>query len=377
MVGVKRIKILIFIGSMIVMSQFLFGQTNWKGYEHLFTPVQHYVVYQMKSPILLDGKADEPDWGKAEWTADFTDIEGDKKPKPLFRTRMKMLWDESNLYLLAELEEPNIWATYDTHDQVVYHENDIEVFIDPDGDTHNYYEYELNARNTLFDLLMPMPYRNGGVAKVSWNSKGFQSAVSVDGTLNDPTDKDKKWTVEMKIPFADLQNGEEVQVPTDEQIWKIDFSRVEWRTQVIDGKYQKMKDTSTGRAYPEYNWVWSPPGLINMHYPERWGMIQFSKMKVGSETIQFKMSENEAIINYLWLVYYKQQNFRGQHKRYAGNLEELEIGQHAEFENGDIININLSATDLEFTVQMITKDSFVLSINETGLFHKSWLGSWD
>ncbi|HEY3370176.1 MAG TPA: carbohydrate-binding family 9-like protein [Prolixibacteraceae bacterium] len=361
----KRIMVLLLTFSILFLSQLLFSQTIWKGYEHLFTPVQNYLVYQTKVPVLIDGKADEPDWGKAEWTADFADIEGANKPKPLFRTRMKMLWDESSLYLLAELEEPNIWAYYETHDQVVYHENDIEVFIDPDGDTHNYYEYELNARNTLFDLLMPQPYRNGGQAKISWNSEGFQSAVSIDGTLNDPSDQDKKWTVEMKIPFSDLHNGDQVQVPSDGQIWKIDFSRVEWRTEVIDGKYQKMKDPSTGRAYPEYNWVWSPTGLINMHYPERWGMIQFSKLKVGSKSVNFKMPAEEEIINYLWLVYYKQQNFRHQHQRYATNLEELEIGKNNEFK------VNLTATAVQFTVHMEAKDGSVLTINETGLFRKS------
>lgn len=361
----KRIKVLFLTGIMLVLSQNLFAQTNWKGYEHLFTPVQHYVVYQTKSPILIDGKADERDWEKGEWTSDFVDIEGVNKPKPLFRTRVKMLWDESNLYLLAELEDPDIWAYYETHDQVVFHENDIEVFIDPDGDTHNYYEYEVNAHNTLFDLTMPLPYRNGGHAVIGWDSKGFRSAVSVDGTLNDPTDTDKKWSVEMKIPFADLHDGEQVQVPNDGQIWKIDFSRVEWRTEVVDGKYQKMKDPSTGRAYPEYNWVWSPPGLINMHYPERWGMIQFSKMKAGSEPVHFEMPEDEEIINYLWLVYYKQQNFRAQHKQYATNLEELEIGQKDEFK------INLAASALQFSVEVKAKDGSVLSINETGLFRKS------
>lgn len=364
----KRIKAAFLTCSILFLSQILFAQTNWEGYEHLYTPVRNHVVYQTKSPVLLDGKADEPDWQKAEWTADFADIEGDKKPKPLFRTRMKMLWDESNLYLFAELEDPNIWAYYTTHDQIVFHENDIEVFIDPDGNTHNYYEYEVNAQNTLFDLFLPKSYRNGGAAIISWNSEGFQSAVSVDGTLNDPTDTDKKWSVEMKIPFADLRSGEHVQVPTDGQIWKINFSRVQWRTEVVNGKYQKMKDTSTGLPYPEYNWVWSPTGLINMHYPERWGMIQFSKTKVGSESVDFKMPADEELIKYLWLVYYKQQNFREKNKRYATNLEELKIVQNTEFT--DAIKINLIATKLQFTVQVEAKDGAVLSLNETGLFRR-------
>lgn len=355
---------------MLFLTQLLFAQTCREGYEHLFTPVQRYVVYQTKSPVVLDGKADEMDWGQAEWTADFADIEGDKKPKPLFRTRVKMLWDESNLYILAELEEPHIWAYYDTHDQVVYHENDFEVFIDPDGDTHDYYEYEVNARNTLFDLFMPKPYRNGGNAVISWNSKGFRSAVSVDGTLNDPTDKDKKWSVEMKIPFADLNLGESVPSPKDGHIWKIDFSRVNWRTEVIGGKYKPMKDPSTGRAWPEYNWVWSSTGLINMHYPERWGMIQFSKAKPGSEPVDFKMPENESIISYLWLVYYKQQHFKGQHKRYASNLVELGLSEKDKCLGSDDFKINLTATSNQFTVQMVSDDGLFLSLDETGLLRK-------
>jgi hypothetical protein len=125
-----------------------------------------------------------------------------------------MLYDNSALYLLAELQEPHLWATYSRHDMIIYHENDFEVFIDPDSDTHNYFEYELNALNTLLDLKMPMPYRNGGKADISWDSKGFQSAVSIDGTLNNGRDRDAKWSVEMKIPFADLGLQ---QVPKDGQ----------------------------------------------------------------------------------------------------------------------------------------------------------------
>ena len=25
----------------------------------------------------------------------------------------------------------------------------------------------------------------------------------------------------------------------------------------------------------EDNWVWSPQGLVDMHVPERWGVVQF------------------------------------------------------------------------------------------------------
>lgn len=341
---------------------FLKGQNDWEGYEHLSTPVKTYVVYQTSSPLIIDGKASETDWQKAPWTADFEDIEGARKPKPLNRTRVKMLYDATGLYVLAELEEPHVWATYDKYDMIIYHENDFEVFIDPDGDTHQYFEYELNALNTLLDLKMSMPYRNGGKADLGWNSKGFHSAVYIDGTLNDPKDKDKLWTVEMKIPFSDLQ----VKFPDDGQLWKVNFSRVAWQIQAVDGKYQKVKDPATGRAFPEYNWVWSPPGLINMHYPERWGMIRFSDQQAGKEAQDFNMPEEEAVGRYLWLVYYIQQDFKKKNSHYAGSLIELGVPEDL---NG--LKVHLTATDKQFTVQTLLKDGSVLSIDETGLFQKN------
>jgi hypothetical protein len=54
------------------------------------------------------------------------------------------------------------------------------------------------------------------------------------------------------------------------QEWRINFSRVEWRTNVENGKYVKVA------ALPEDNWVWSPQGLINMHVPDRWGFVKFA-----------------------------------------------------------------------------------------------------
>ena len=245
-------------------------------YENLFVPSRNYIVNKSGGPILIDGKANEPSWSRAVWTDDFVDIEGFRMPEPALRTRVKMLWDNNYLYLLAELEEPNIWCYYKTHDQIVFHENDFEIFIDPDCDAENYFEFELNACNTLFDLFLPRPYNKRGKADISWDAKGFKSAVSIDGTLNNPTDMDKKWTVEVAIPFECLKSKGNIPVPKEGSVWKIDFSRVEWNTVIIDGLYRKVLNPGTGRFQSENNWVWNAIGEINMHIPEKWGTLQFS-----------------------------------------------------------------------------------------------------
>jgi hypothetical protein len=90
--------------------------------------------------------------------------------------------------------------------------------------------------------LKPKLYRNSGSAKIDWNCKGFKSAVSIDGTLNNPDDNDKKWTVEVAIPFKSLTEKGKYIIPKNGQYWKINFSRVQWQTEVVNGRYRKIKD---------------------------------------------------------------------------------------------------------------------------------------
>src|SRR5262249_25368879 len=107
-----------------------------------------YVCYRVSEPIVVDGRLDEPAWQRVPWTDVFVDIEGDAKPRPRFRTRVKMVWDEQYFYVGADLEEPHVWGTLTQHDSVIFQDNDFEVFIDPNGDNHEYYEFEINALNT-------------------------------------------------------------------------------------------------------------------------------------------------------------------------------------------------------------------------------------
>src|SRR6516225_4467067 len=109
----------------------------------LITP-RGYVCGFASQPPVIDGRLDDPAWEAAPWTEDFLDIEGPSKPKPRFRTRAKMLWDNDNFYIAAELEEPHVMGTVTKHDAIIFADNDFEVFINPNGDNHNYFELELN-----------------------------------------------------------------------------------------------------------------------------------------------------------------------------------------------------------------------------------------
>ena len=274
---------------------------------------RQYVAPKLARPPTIDGDVDEDAWRDVPWSDDFGDIEGDVKSRPRLRTRVKMAWDDRCLYVAAELEEPHVWATLTERDSVIFHDNDFEVFVDPDSDSHNYYELEVNALNTVWDLRLPRPYRAGGGPENAFQINGLRTAVRVDGTLNDPSDADRGWTVEIALPFAAFSR----ETPGDGELWRMNFSRVQWATDVVDGRYVKRPGVA------EDNWVWSPQGVVDMHRPERWGLLQFSTRPPG-ERVEVRPDPLAAARWYLVRIQERQRNFHSEHGRWA-TLEELGV----------------------------------------------------
>jgi len=218
----------------------------------------------------IDGVLDDAAWALAPWTALAVDIEGASKPAPAHATRVRMLWDDEHLYVAAQLDEPHVWATLTEHDSIVYRDNDFEVFLDPEGDGLWYVEVEINALGTVFDLALDKPYSRGGRAQIHWSPSALRSAVRVQGTLNDPRDLDQGWTLELAIPHAALAEHAGVPLPPRAgDTWRLNFSRVQWQHDVVDGAYVKRAGVR------EDNWVWTPQFAINMHLPELWGYLDF------------------------------------------------------------------------------------------------------
>ncbi len=228
-----------------------------------------YICNKANSAINIDGNLDESAWKIAEWSTDFVDILGERGEKPKQKTKIKMLWDDNYLYIAAVLEENHIWATLKNRDDIIYRDNDFEVFIDHDGDGKMYYEVEVNALNTIMDLFMNKPYQLGGKSDLTLDIEDMKTGVKINGTLNNPVDIDTSWVVEIAIPFSEIYKNKENKIkPAINDFWRINFSRVEWDTKVEQGKYVKLDK-------PEHNCVWSPQYIIDMHIPEKWGYVYF------------------------------------------------------------------------------------------------------
>jgi hypothetical protein len=305
---------------------------------------RQYVAYRTDRPLTVDGRLDEPAWQAAGWTEDFVDILGPSKPAPRFRTRAKILWDSTDLFIGAELADPDVWATITERDAVIFRDNDFEVFIDPDGDTQTYYELEVNALGTCWDLYLPKAYRDDGHAMNGWDIHGLRVGVRVDGTLNRPEDVDRGWTVELALPWAALRDAANTaSPPRPGDQWRMNFSRVEWQTRVDSsaegapsmrsgarsGKatapYAKLTDPATGKPLPEDNWLWSPQGVVNAHYPEMWGFVQFSSRVAGQGTDRFAAHPEDALKWMLRILYYRERAWHAQHGFWTDDLSKLRL----------------------------------------------------
>ncbi|HVK12109.1 MAG TPA: carbohydrate-binding family 9-like protein [Gemmataceae bacterium] len=326
-----------------------FGDPGGKATDAPYPAPRGYVCYRATGPIAIDGKLDDAGWATVPWSEAFRDIEGDKKPDPPFRTRMKMTWGEAGLYVAAELEEQHVWATLKDHDAVIFHDNDFEVFIDPDADGHLYGELELNALNTTWDLLLNRPYKDGGKAVDAWEITGLKTAVHVEGTINNPADADRGWTVEILWPWKSLRELTDGNVPPrDGDQWRINFSRVEWDHEVVDGKYRKVDNRK------EHNWVWSPQGVIDMHRPDRWGVLQFSTAEPGKA--ELRPDRAQPARDFLHRVYYRERELFKERKAYAPRFDDLSVSPPAADSPLSEPTLAVTPTGFEATVDLKMPD---------------------
>ncbi len=335
----------------------LFG-TFHSSFSQYLPELNKYVCYKSIDKIDINGKLDETSWSMAEFSSFFIDIEGSKMPEPLYKTRIKMLWDNKYFYIGAWLEEPHLWATIIERDAVIFHDNDFEVFIDPNKDTHNYIEIEINALSTIWDLILTKPYRDGGKAVTSWDLEGLFSAVNLYGTINDPTDVDSCWTIEIALPWHSMiEFTDNKRKPEDGEQWKINYSRVQWQFEIMNEEYIKRINPATNKPFPEYNWVWSPQGVINMHQPEAWGMVQFSDFEVGTGHVDFLKDPDEDCKWALRKLYYAQKKYYRDNKQYALTATQLE--EHLELH-------------LDKSIKILNDDDGYIGILNCDKIDKQW-----
>lgn len=276
----------------------------------------------------LTGDLEKEFWQQGEWITEFHDIEGDSLPRPWKNTRVKVLWDDEALYVGAQLWDDTIWATVEERDAIIFADNDFEVFLAPQDSGHRYFELEMNAMNTVWDLLMERPQRDCVRRIIGWDIRGLESAVKIDGRLNDPSAENRFWSLEIKIPWFSLREcgkdncWPDKMAPVPGDVWRMDFSRVEYEVDIVQNRYVK-RCGDNGQPLPEHNWLWAPTGVIDAHMPEMWGYLVFTEN--GEE---HPLPADDAAKFALRRLYYRQHAYACEHGAFCADAAAL-LGDEA------------------------------------------------
>jgi hypothetical protein len=255
------------------------------------TNIARYTAFRASESIRIDGKLDEPSWEAAPTSPRFVDIITGEPAT--YDTRAAVLWDDQYLYVSYRVEEPFVHAKYTNHNDFIYYDNDVECFIaGPDA----YYEFEINGFNAFYEAFFVWQdtFEKSGLSRlpqfdrsklVPFNGVGFtnhfrgarlgnfkhalpgiKTAVHIDGTANNDTDRDRGWTVELAFPWQSLNwlatDGRALP-PKQGDIWRMDFSRF--------NTYKKGPP-----AHDSGGWVWTRHGVWDSHIPECFAFISFS-----------------------------------------------------------------------------------------------------
>ena len=162
-----------------------------------------YQCQYIAEPLKIDGLLDESAWKQAQPLSFFIPV---THQEPLSKTDGRLLWDDKYLYAGFKAYDKDIWSYFTERDSTTCNEDVLEVFIKPDQEKEPYYNFEINAINTVYDAFNFKRGAGGGDHHrwSRWNCQGLKSAVTVKGTLNNYEDVDEYWQLEVAIPFADL-----------------------------------------------------------------------------------------------------------------------------------------------------------------------------
>lgn len=225
------------------------GQISVEGSVH---PLPTYQIHRRRGAIVLDGKLDDEGWKGVASTGNFGRSLDGKTPHS--RTEAWMTWDDEAIYVAFDMDDRDIWGTYRHRDDAIYNEEVVEVFLDANGDGKTYHELELSPHRVVFDAYFPT--RRRGMDK-SWDSQ-MESGVSIRGTLDDGSDRDHGWTVELKIPVKNLVDLPRWP-PESGDKWRFNLYRLDWHS---------GRKKNEGQAF-------SPLFMGDFHHLPRFGFLEF------------------------------------------------------------------------------------------------------
>ena len=170
------------------------------------TPRPSYNINKIDTPITLDGQLDEESWGLAQIATGFTDTRAFEGDPAAFKTEVKLLYDDTNLYVgfIAYTPPEKIRTSLSKRDNLNDDDNWVGVDIDLFDDEALIYAFGSNPSGTQID-----------------GRGGYRLDRSLDLIFDVKTSiTDYGYIVEFAIPFSSLRYS-----VGKNQNWRINFLR--------------------------------------------------------------------------------------------------------------------------------------------------------
>ncbi|MFA6567652.1 MAG: sugar-binding protein [Victivallales bacterium] len=161
----------------------------------------HIQCLKISSPVVIDGKLDEPFWAQAKKAGDFKTPGG---ATASVQTEVYTAYDQSYLYIAFRCHEPDMNKLKadipSGRDRNAYNDDSVEVFLMPEPNSKDYYQFAANINDAQYDSKK---------ADASWNIDWKSAAQKGNG----------EWTIEIAFPFYELP------VKNAKSPWRINFCR--------------------------------------------------------------------------------------------------------------------------------------------------------
>lgn len=221
-----------------------------------------FKVAKAKEEIVVDGKMQEEIWANTE-SRTFDNFYRINQANDQQKTTFRMLWDEKNLYLFYQMEDKYLTARETKRDGEPYLDDCAEIFFItvPDSlDTH--IGYELNLYKASNDFVYFNDFYQGEHGILKTFNPDFDVEVSYEGTVNDNSDVDVGWTMELAIPISNF-DGLGTFVPVQ--------SGNKWAFLAIrqDRNDAEGNRRATSTIFPIYDIS------KNVHQANRFGLMEF------------------------------------------------------------------------------------------------------
>ena len=201
----------------------------------------------------VTGDGSAPAWQKTAWEP-LDNRPGNKSPH---RSRFKMLYSPTGLYVLFDGEDSKLTATINRDFADLWNEDAFEFFLWPDQRQTLYFEYEISPLGHELPILIPnIDGRHLGWQP--WHYEGARrtrKATSVSGGIVKSGAEITGWTAEVFVPYALLEPLGNVP-PRPQTRWRANFYRV---------------DYDDGRGI---GWDWSRVGP-SFHDFKNFGVLEF------------------------------------------------------------------------------------------------------